>query len=66
MNKKIKELIEKNNVSQAALAEIAGVSQAFISRVLKGYKTPSIAVLKRIADHFGVSLDELVSENKSA
>lgn len=66
MNKKIKELIEKNNVSQAALAEIAGVSQAFISRVLKGYKTPSIAVLKRIADHFGVSLDELVSENKPA
>lgn len=66
VNKKIKELIEKNNVSQATLAEIAGVSQAFISCVLKGYKTPSVAVLKRIADYFGVSLDELVSENKPA
>ena len=60
MNGKLKELIEKRNVSQAKLAEIAGVSQAFISNVLKGYKTPSVAVLKRIADYFDVTVDCLL------
>ena len=46
-------------MTQAELAEVAGVSQAFISVVLKGYKMPSVAVLKRLAGHFGVTIDEL-------
>lgn len=60
MNQKLKELMEKNNTTQTELAEVAGVSQAFMSYVMKGYKVPSVAVLKRIADYFGVSLDDLV------
>ena len=60
MNQKLKELMEKHNTTQAEWAEVAGVSQAFMSYVMKGYKVPSVAVLKRIADYFGVSLDDLV------
>ena len=61
MNKKIKQLMEQNHTTQTELAEVAGVSQAFMYYVMKGYKIPSVAVLKRIADYFGVSMDELVN-----
>lgn len=61
MKDKLKQLIEQKNMSQAELANIAGVSQAFMSYVLAGYKTPSVAVLKRIADYFNITVDELIS-----
>lgn len=60
MNERIRKLMEIKNVNQVQLAEIAGVSQAFVSVMLKGYKTPSVAVLKRIADYFGVAVDDLI------
>ena len=60
LNQKIKELIEKNEITQAKLADIAGVSPAFISGVIKGYKIPSVAVLKRIADYFNLTVDDLI------
>ena len=60
MSERIKELMKEKNVNQTQLAEIAGVSQCFISNMLKGFKTPSVAVLKRIADHFEVAVDELI------
>lgn len=60
MNEKIKSLMDEKDVTQSELAEAAGVSQAFMSYVIKGFKTPSVAVLKRIAVHLGVSIDELV------
>lgn len=60
MNEKIKNLMEQKNVSQAELAENVGVSQAFVSYMLSGYKMPSVALLKRIADYLEVTIDELV------
>lgn len=57
---KIKELMEKEGTNQAKLAEVAGVSQAFMSYILNGYKVPSLPVIKRIADYFKVTIDELV------
>lgn len=60
MNENIKELLEKKKITQAELAEAAGTSQAFISNMLKGYKTPSVATLKRIADYLNVTVDELI------
>ena len=60
MTKRIIELMKENGVSQVKLAEISGVSQAFISNMLKGYKMPSVIVLKRIADYFNVTVDELI------
>lgn len=60
MSESIKSLLEEKNVTQAELAENVGVSQAMISYILKGYKTPSVQLLKRIADYLGVTMDELV------
>lgn len=62
MTDRISELMKENDVNQKRLAEISGVSQSFICNMLKGYKTPSVAVLKRIADYFKVTVDELIKE----
>ena len=60
MNEKLKKIMEEKGVSQAELAENVGVSQAFISYLLKGFKVPSVALLKRIADYLEVTMDDLV------
>lgn len=50
-----------NGIQQTNLAEAAGVSQAFISGVVKGVKLPSLAAAKRMAEYLGISID-LLSE----
>lgn len=60
MSSKIKDLLEKKGVNQSEFAAEIGVSPAFVSGMLKGYKSPSVALLKRIADFLGVKIDELV------
>ncbi len=53
-------LMDENGVNQKQLADIAGVSQAFICNMLKGYKKASVDVYKRIADYFKVTVDEII------
>lgn len=62
MNEKLRRIVFEKNIKQRDLAEAAGVSQAFMSGILKGYKQPSLAVMKRIADYVGVTIDELVRD----
>jgi len=49
------------NLTQEELAEKVGVTQAFISLVEKGFKTPSVEVTKRLADALDTTIDDLVS-----
>lgn len=60
MTKKIKLLLKEKGISQTELAENVGVSQAMISYIVKGFKVPSVTLLKRISDYLGVTMDELV------
>lgn len=60
MNDKIKKLLDQKNISQAELAENVGVSQAFISYMINGFKQPSITLLKRIADYLDVPVGYLI------
>ena len=57
----IRELREKNHLTQAQLAEKLNVSDKTISKweTAKGY--PDITLLKPIASVFGVSIMELLS-----
>ena len=59
----IKELREKNNLTQAELAEKLNVSDKTISKweIAKGY--PDISLLEPIAKAFGISITELISGN---
>lgn len=60
--KRIKELREQMNMSQADLAKRIGVSQVCLSRYETGERRPSYTVLKAIARVFDCSLDYLLSE----
>lgn len=56
----LRELREDNKLTQLELSELLGVSQQSISFYENGTVTPSIKVLKRIAELFGKKIDELV------
>ena len=60
MGERIKGIMKQKNITQAELAQAAGVSEAFISFVIDEKKMPSVPVLKRIAERLGVLMDELV------
>ena len=59
----IKELREKNHMTQAELAEKLCVSDKAISKweTAKGY--PDISLLEPLAKVFGISITELISGN---
>lgn len=59
----IKELREKNNITQLRLAEKLGVSDKTISKWETGKGYPDITLLEPIADALLVSVAELISGN---
>lgn len=50
------------HITQNAVAEKTGILQSSISQYENGLRTPPIEVLKKIADYYGVTLDELCKE----
>ena len=60
----IKELREKNKMTQLQLAEIIGVSDKTVSKWETGKGYPDITLLEPIAEAFRVSLTELISGNQ--
>ncbi len=62
----LKEIREKNRVSQNDLAEKVGVSAPYICRVEKGNQALSLSIAIDIADYFDISLDELVGRRIKA
>ncbi len=57
----IKELREKNKITQSRLAETLGVSDKAISKWETGKGYPDITLLEPIADVFHISITELIS-----
>ena len=47
---RLKEELKKKNITQKELAKRAQLSEAYISQILKGKRTPTITVAKRIAE----------------
>jgi len=63
--KRLKELRKKSGWSQQKLAEQAGLSYNTITKIEQGAATmPTIQTIIKIADAFGVTLDELVGRNR--
>lgn len=61
LGEKIKQLRKKAGWSQQKLAEQASLSYNAITKIEQGAaKQPTIQTMVKIADAFGVSLDELV------
>lgn len=64
IDKILEQLMKHHGVSQVALKEGTGVSQSTISRILKpngpkGIREPTDKQVKRLADFFGLSTDQL-------
>ena len=59
----IKELREKNNMTQLQLSDKLGVSDKTISKWETGKGYPDITLLEPIAKAFGISITELISGN---
>jgi len=61
LSKRIKSLRKKTRWSQQKLAEKAGLSYNAITKIEQGAaKQPTIQTIVKIADAFGISLDDLV------
>lgn len=52
---------ESRNLTKSRLAQLAGVSQSYISDIEAGKKNPTVEVLSRICDALGISLVEFLS-----
>ena len=64
LGKKIKLYREKKNMTQNEIANILGVRPATISKYENGDLEPNIESLKKIADLFEISVDELLREEE--
>jgi transcriptional regulator with XRE-family HTH domain len=59
LGEKLRSLREGRGLLQRELAEAVGVTQVAIAHLEIGNRKPSFPMLIRLADFFGVSVDEL-------
>ena len=60
MQLRLKELRLEKNLTQEKLAEAVGCSKGAYSKYETGKRDPSIILLIRLADYFGVSVDYIL------
>lgn len=59
----IRNLRESHNLTQADLAEIAGVSNKAVSSWENDLKTPRMGAIQKIADYFGINKSQIIEEH---
>lgn len=59
----IRQAREATGLTQAYVAEQAGISQAMLCQIERGTKNPSLQIGKGIADILKVSLNELLEDS---
>jgi len=62
---KIKKLRQGRNLSQSVFARELGISTGYLSQLEMGLRKPSRALVQRVADTFGASLDYLLRDEKA-
>lgn len=65
LNEKLQNLRKENHLSQEKIAELVGVSRQSVSKWEVGLSKPDTNNLIRLADIYGVSLDELIGTAES-
>lgn len=54
-----------HDVNQSELADALSISRSYLSEIESGKKIPSLELLQRYADHFGMPLSSLVFFSES-
>lgn len=57
---KVKQLMEERNMTAYAISKRTGISQAAIGQWLNGKNGASVTSLQKLADCFGVPINELL------
>lgn len=65
MELKLKELRKSKKISQYEIANFLGVTQATYNRYETGKSEPSLEILVKLANYFGITLDELCNHDIS-
>ena len=63
LGQRLSEIRKSKKIKQAELAAKLNVSQQVISNIERGVTTPDIELLKKMADIYEYSLDDLVGRN---
>ena len=63
IGKRLAEIRKNKKLKQMELAEMLNVSQQVISNIERGVTAPDIEQLKKIADIYNISLDQLVGRD---
>ena len=66
IGKRVKETRTQMRISQAALAEMTGLSVSYISHIETAHKRASLTSLISIANAAGISVDELLYGNQES
>lgn len=61
---RIKELCRCEGITQKQLAELAGLTEASISRIVNGNREPRANSIVKLADALGVTTDCLLKEQE--
>ncbi len=63
--KRLKELRLTKGISQKEIAEYLGITAAAYSLYERGNREPKIAILRKIAEYYNVSVDDLLEMNST-
>jgi transcriptional regulator with XRE-family HTH domain len=59
---RVRFLRQQKNLSQEALADIAGIDRTYIGGIERGERNVSLLNVKRIADAFGITIKQLFDD----
>jgi len=60
LGKNLKELRQKQGLSQGDIARFLGADRSYISNIESGRMNPTLSTLEKLAKSLGVKLDELL------
>ena len=66
IGKNVKRLRQNKGITQEQLGEMLGISSQAVSKWENGSALPDITVLPKLADYFGISIDELMGYTLNA
>ena len=59
MESKLKKVMKEKKCKVNELANASGVTGSYIYKILSGERNPTMIIAKKIADYFGLTIEEL-------